>query len=597
MPHSKVAAIVLLALLCVDPAVAAGEPVHGIAMHGAPKLAAGFQHFPYVNPSAPKGGRLVLGAQGTFDSLNPFTYKGVTPGNVREYVFESLMARSADEPFTLYGLIAKSVEVPEDRSSITFHLDERARFSDGTPITPEDVIFSHALLKEKGWPYHRSHYSKVAKAEKIDANSVRFTFDAPGDREIPLILALLPVLPKHKLDAETFERTTLEPPVGSGPYVISKVDVGRSITYSRNPDWWARDLPVSRGRFNFDEIRVEYFRDASSLFEAFKAGDIEVRPEDDPGRWIEGYDFPAVRDGRVIKREFDTQLPSGMPALVFNTRRPLFADPRVRRAFIFLFDAEWINRSLFDGAYQRTQSFFERSELSSHGRPADATERALLAPFAQYVKPEVLDGTYSLPATDGTGNSRDNLRTALELLTQAGYKMEGGRLLKGGEPLTFEFLAQTRQQERVMLSYARTLERLGIGLTIRLVDTAQYWSRLKNFDFDMIQWTWSASLSPGNEQINRWSSKAAAIEGSLNYPGVENPAVDAMIGALLEARTQRDFVSAVRAFDRVLISGDYVIPLFYLPKVWVAHWSQLRFPDTPPLGGFDLDTWWRQAPQ
>jgi peptide/nickel transport system substrate-binding protein len=319
---------------------------------------------------------------------------------------------------------------------------------------------------------------------------------------------------------------------------------------------------------------------------------VDVRPEDEPGRWIEGYNFPAVADGRILKREFATHLPSGMSALVFNTRRAVFADPRVRRAFIALFDAEWINRSLFNGVYKRTQSFFARSELSSHGRAADARERALLAPFAQYVKPEVLDGTFSLPATDGSGENRANLRAAYELLTEAGYKLEGGRLVKDGHPLSFEFLAQTRQQERLMLSYARTLERLGIVARIRQVDASQYWSRLKTFDFDMIHWTWSASLSPGNEQINRWTAKAADIEGSLNYPGVRNPAADAMIEALLKASSQEDFTAAVRAFDRVLMSGDYVIPLFHLPKVWVAHWSYLQFPPTHPLGGYDLDAWW-----
>jgi len=596
MPHSRTFLALLLACLLAVPAAAA-EPVHGIAMHGTPTLPAGFAHFPYVNLAAPKGGRLALGQLGTFDSLNPFIIKGVTPGYLRDYVYDSLMTRGGSEPFTLYGLIAESVEVPDDRSAVTFHLRKEARFSDGAPITPEDVIFSQEVLKEKGWPYFRSHYGKVALAEKTGPRSVRFTFAAAGDREIPLILALMPILPRHKLDAETFDRTTLEPPVGSGPYTVARVDAGRSLSYRRNPDWWARDLPVARGRFNFDEIRIDYFRDAASLFEAFKAGQIDVRPEDEPGRWAEGYNFPAATDGRVVKREFDTQLPSGMSALAFNTRRPMFADPRVRRAFILLLDAEWINRSLFNGVYRRTQSFFERSELSSSGRPADAREKALLAPFAQYVKPEVLDGTYRLPVTDGSGDNRASLQAAHKLLLEAGYEPKGGRLVKGGQPLALEFLAQTRQQERLMLSFARTLERLGITLSIRQVDTAQYWSRLKSFDFDIIQWNWSASLSPGNEQINRWSSKAADIEGSLNYPGVKNPAADAMIEALLQADTVEDFTSAVRAFDRVLMSGDYVIPLFFLPKVWVAHWSQLRFPEVKPLGGFDLDTWWSEGPR
>jgi peptide/nickel transport system substrate-binding protein len=596
MPHWRSAVALFLACL-LRVSSAAAEPVHGIAMHGAPKHPAGFQHFPYVNPDAPKGGRLVLGTLGTFDSLNAFIIKGVTPGNIREYVYESLMTRGGDEPFTLYGLIAESVEMPEDRSSVTFQLRSEARFSDGTPIAPEDVLFSLALLKEKGWPYHRAHYGKVIDAAKVGTRGVRFTFASAGDREIPLIVALMPILPRHRNDAESFERTTLEPPVGSGPYVVAKVDAGRSITYRRNPEWWGRDLPVSRGRFNFDEIRVEYFRDASSLFEAFKAGEIDVRPEDDPARWIEGYGFAAVQDGRIVKREFTTHLPSGMSALAFNTRRPMFEDVRVRRAFILLFDAEWINRGLFDGAYKRTQSFFERSDLSSHGRPADARERALLAPFATYVKPEVLAGSASLPVSDGSGDSRANLRAASQLLAEAGYEAKGGRLVKGDVPLAFEFLAQTRQQERVMLSYGRTLARLGIGLSIRQVDTPQYWARLKTFDFDMIQWTWSASLSPGNEQVNRWSSVAAGTEGSLNYPGVKNPAADAMIETLLQAHLAEDFTAAVRAFDRVLMSGDYVIPLFHLPTVWVAYRSHLRFPATQPLGGVDLDTWWSQPPR
>jgi peptide/nickel transport system substrate-binding protein len=584
--------LLLASLLVATPAPA--EPAHGIAMHGAPLHPAGFDHFPYANPNAPKRGRVVLGALGTFDSLNPFIIRGVTPPGLREYVFQSLMARSGDEPFTLYGLVADSVDVPEDRGSVTFHINPAARFSDGVPITPEDVLFSYEVLKEKGWPYHRSHYSKVVSAEKIGPGSLRFTFATPGDREIPLILGLLPVLPRHKYDRETFERTSLEPPIGSGPYIVAKVEAARSIVYRRNPNWWARDLPVSRGLFNFDEIRVDFFRDASSLFEAFKAGDIDVRPEDDPNRWLDGYGFDAVRDGRVIKGEFGTELPSGMTALVMNTRRLPFTDARARRAFILLFDGAWINRHLFSGLYKRTQSYFERSYLSASGRAADARERALLAPFAGLVKPEVMEGTFQLPA--GGGNTRGRLREANKLLLEAGYELKGGQLAKDGQPLRIEFLAQSRAQERVMLSYAHTLERLGIGVTIRQVDSAQYYARLKSFDFDMIQWNWSASLSPGNEQINRWSTAAADIEGSLNYAGARNPAADAMIAALLQARSQEDFVTAVRAFDRVLISGDYVVPLFHLPMVWVAYWNRLKFPAVHPLAGFDLDTWWVARP-
>jgi peptide/nickel transport system substrate-binding protein len=598
MPHPACAVILAVALafsLGLRAAPAAAEPVHALAMHGAPRHGPGFTHFPYVNPDAPRGGRLVLGQLGSFDSLNPFIIKGVSASKVRDYVYESLLARSGDEAFTLYGLIAESIELPPDRAYVVFHLRKEARFADGRPITPEDVLFSHAVLKEKGYPYHRSHYGKVAKAEKVGELSVRFTFKATGDREVPLLLGLMPILPSHKLDADSFERTTLEPPLGSGPYRVAQVDPGRAIVYRRNPDWWARGLPVTRGRFNFDEIRIEYFRDESSLFEAFKAGAIDLRIEEDPTRWVDGYRFAAVADGRVVKRELEVQVPSAMTALAFNTRRAPFHDQRVRRAFILMFDAEWINRNLFNGLYQRTQSYFERSYLSSHGRRADAFELDLLAPFRDLVRPEVLDGTFRLPVTDGSGDNRANLAAAFKLLTEAGYKLEGGRLVKDGVPLKVEFLAQTRSQERLTLSFGRTLARLGIELAIRQVDSAQYEARKRAFDFDMVQATWQGSLSPGNEQINRWSSRLADVEGSLNLVGARSPAADAMIDALLRAEREADFIAAVRAFDRVLVSGDYAIPLFFLPKAWLAHRRHLKLPSTAPLAGFDIDTWWSEG--
>jgi peptide/nickel transport system substrate-binding protein len=566
-----------------------------MAMHGAPQLLPEFAHFPYVNPDAPKGGRLRLGALGSFDSLNPFIVKGVTPPGLREYVFESLMARSQDEPFTLYGLLAESIELPEDRSSITFHLRPEARFSDGNPVTAEDVLFSHALLRDKGWPYHRSYYSKVARAEAVGARSVRFTFQSGGDREIPLILGLMPVLPRHRFSsAEDFERTTLEPVVGSGPYVVDHLEPGRFIAYRRNLDHWAKNLPAIRGRYNFDEIRYEFFRDVSALFEAFKSGQIDVRLEDDPSRWAEGYQFPAVEDGRVVKREFDTGLPAGMSALVFNTRRPLFADPRIRRALVLAFDFDWINRSLYHGLYVRTESFFQRSALSATGWPASDAERALLHPFAKDIRADMLDGRFRLPRAEAQGDHREALREALALLREAGYQLEGQALVHEGTgaAFTFEFLASTRAQERLMLSFAKTLERIGIRVQIRQVDSAQYWSRLKSFDFDMIQWTWGASLSPGNEQLNRWSTPSADTPGSLNYAGVKSQAADAMIEALLAAQTRKDFTAAVRALDRVLLSGDYVIPLFHVPRQWVAYWSHLRTPERTSLFGVDFDTWW-----
>lgn len=578
------------------------QPQHAIAMHGSAKHAPGFTHFPYVDPQAPKGGRVTLGYLGSFDSLNPYIIRGVSPPSLRELVFESLLARSGDEPFSLYGLIAETIEVAPDRSAITFNLNPAARFSDGTPVTPEDVIFSHAVLKVKGFPYHRAHYGKVRSATITGPRSVRFTFapikDEKGadvvDREMPLILGLMPVLPRHKLSLETFEQTSLEAPVGSGPYVVGHVDAGRSITYRRNRDWWGRELPVSRGRFNFDEVRIEFFRDIATLFEAFKTGEIDVRPEDDPARWIEGYGFPAVTEGRVLKRELTTSLPSGMTALVLNGRRDAFKDARVRRAFLLMFDGEWINRSLYSGAFRRTRSFFDRSYLAAAGRPADARERALLAPFPGAVKPDVLEGTYVLPTTSGSGDDRANLQAAFRLLKEAGYVQAGRQLVKDGVPLKVELLAANRQQERLMVGYTRTLERLGVTASVRQVDAAQYFARLRTYDYDIMQWNWSASLSPGNEQVNRWSSRSADIEGSLNYAGVKNAAADAMIEAMLNATNEEDFTAAVRAFDRVLISGDYVVPLFHLPAAWVAHWSHLKLPATLPLAGYDLDSWWTE---
>jgi peptide/nickel transport system substrate-binding protein len=374
--------------------------------------------------------------QGSYDSLNPLIVKGVSADGIREYLYESLLARAYDEPFTLYGLIAESVETPPDRSFVEFTLNPKAKFSDGTPITVEDVIFSHAVLRDHGRPNHRSYYKKVAKVEKTGERKVRFTFDGSGDREMPLIMGLMPVLPSHLFTAETFDKTTLEPPIGSGPYVIDKVDPGKSITYKRDPNYWGRDLPVNRGLYNFDEIRFDYYRDAGSMFEAFKSGLVQLRNEDDPTRWTEGYDFPALREGRVIREALPVETPAGMSALVFNTRRPPFADPRARQALIKLFDFEWVNRTLYHSQYARTQSYFARSELSSHGRPADATERALLAPYRDAVKPAIMDGDFAFPVSDGTGQNREGRIEALKLLEEAGYTLKDGTLVDAetGEP-------------------------------------------------------------------------------------------------------------------------------------------------------------------
>lgn len=590
--------LLLAGLFTVSSSVAA-EPVHAIAMHGTPLLAEGFTSFPYARPDAPKGGRLRLGMQGSFDSVNPLIVKGEKVSGVREFAVESLMSRGLDEPFTLYGLLAERVEVPEDRTSITFYLNPKAAFADGAPVTADDVIFSFELLRDKGVPtIHRAHYKKVISTERISDRVVRMNMDGQ-DRELPLILGLMPVLPKHKIDPTTFDQSTLIPLLGSGPYQVSRIDPGRSITYKRNSNYWGRDLPVSQGRFNFDEIRYDYYRDASILLEAFKTGQIDVRLDDDPTMWAKTGSFAAAKDGRVAREEMPTGSPAGMNALVMNSRRPQLADPRVRQALILLFDFEWINGTLYDGRYKRTQSYFERSYLASTGRPADAREQELLVPFADKVKPEVMDGTFHMPVSDGAGFNRANTRRALELFQEAGYELRGDRLVRKdtGAVYGFEILVTKGGSERLMLAYIAGLRSIGIRAELRSIDSTQLVGRINTFDFDIIMQTWQQSLSPGNEQWGRFGSTAAQSKGSRNYAGVDNPAVDAMITALLTAKDPDGFTSAVRALDRVLISGDYVIPLFHVPSEWVSSWKRVQHPEKIPLAGYNVDTWWAEPPK
>jgi peptide/nickel transport system substrate-binding protein len=592
---ARLSALLLAAAeLCAQLPPAAAAPIHAIAMHGEPKYPASFKHFDYVNPDAPKGGSVAFGVLGSFDSVNPLIIKGNAAPGMRELVYESLLGRANDEPFSLYGLLAESIDVPEDRSSVTFILAAEARFSDGRPVTVADVIFSLELLREKGRPNHRSYYSKVDKIEQLGERAVKLTFKADSGWEMPLIMGLMPVLPMHAVDPTKFEITSFAPAIGSGPYVVASVDAGNSITYRRDPNYWGRDLPINRGRFNFDEIRYDFYRDGNGMFEAFKKGLFQFTTESDPGRWAREYDFPAVADGRVVKQSFDVGVPAGMSGLVFNTRRPFFADRRVREAVILLFDFEWQNKNLHHGLYERTQSYFDGSELSSHGRPADGREKLLLAQFPEAVSAEAMNGTLTQPATDGSGRDRGNLRRALQLLAEAGYELKDGKLVNTTtkQPAAFELLALTRDQERLFLTFARDLLKAGIQVSIRQVDSAQYQSRKTSFDFDMLQNSWPVSLSPGNEQNNRWSSEAADAEGSLNYPGVKNPAVDAMIAALLAAKGREEFVAAVRALDRVLLSGAYVVPLYHLPSQWVAYWTKLHHPEVTPLYGPQIDCWW-----
>ncbi len=568
-------------------------PKHGIAMHGTPKYPADFTRFDYVNPRAPKGGQIKLASIGGFDSLNPMIVRGSAAAGIRWHVFESLMARSYDEPFSLYGLIAQTIEVPEDRSWVEFTLRPEARFSDGKPITTDDVIFSVETLRDHGRPNHRYYYGKVAKLEKTGLRAVRMTFTEEGDREMPLIMGLMPILPKHVYEGQDFNATGLKPMIGSGPYRIGKVEPGASISFVRDTNYWGKDVPAMRGHNNFDTIRYDYFRDANASFEAFKAGDYTMRMEDDPTRWATGYDVPPVKDGRIIRERIKMGTPSGMRALVFNARRDVFADVRTRKALSLMFDFQWINKNLFHNLYTRTQSFYDNSELSSAGRPANERERELLAPFMDWVNADIMARGYQAPRTDGTGRNRAQMRDALALLEQAGYVVQDAKLVNAetGAPFAFEVLVASPEDERLALTFARNLERLGIEAKIRNVDSSQYQQRRQTYDYDMIFNFWSASLSPGNEQSFYWGGDSADTDGTRNYMGVKSPAVDAMIAAMLEAREREDFVAAVRALDRVLLSGHYVIPLYHASDQWVARWQDLEHPQIQP-NFVRFDTWW-----
>jgi peptide/nickel transport system substrate-binding protein len=588
--------LALTIALTIDAGSLSAEESYAIAMHGAPALPADFSHMPYANPDAPKGGRLVQGFLGTFDSLNPLIVRGLAVQQIRGFVVESLMARGNDEAFTLYGLLAKTVETDDARSYVTFHLDPRARFSDGQPVLAEDVLFSWALLRDKGRPNHRQYYSKVVKAEAPDPHTVRFDLEGANDRELPLILGLMPVLPKHAVDVATFEETSMSPPVGSGPYRVSAVKPGASVTLTRNPDYWGRDLPVNRGLWNFDEIRLDFYREANGQFEAFKRGLYDFRVETEPLRWHDGYDFPAVRNGEVIRDTIKTGLPQPSEFLVFNTRRLVFSDIRVRQALTLLFDFEWINRSYFFGLYGRTASFFAGSELSAYARAADDRERELLKPFAAHLRADILDGSYRLPVTDSSGRDRATLRSALTLLSEAGYDLDGTVLRQRSTkaPLTLEILVTTRDQERIALAYMRDLKRAGIEASVRAIDAVQFDQRRLGFEFDMIQNRWDQSLSPGNEQSFYWGSEAADNQGTRNYMGAKDPAIDALIAAMLEAREHPAFVSAVRALDRVLMSGFYAIPLFNVREQWIARWNRIERPAATALTGYLPETWWQK---
>ncbi|NKN37695.1 ABC transporter substrate-binding protein [Agrobacterium sp. a22-2] len=580
--------------------LAQAEPVHGIAMHGEAALPADFTHFPYVDPDVKKGGNIAYGVVGTFDALNPFVLKGMRTtargmwdpeyGNL---FYETLMQRSSDEPFSLYGLLAESVEWDDARSFVQFNLNPKARWHDGQPVTPEDVIFSFNLLQEKGRPPYNRRLTVVDKLEKVGEHSVRFTFNDKANRETPLILAMgSPILPKHAIDPETFEQTSLAVPVGSGPYKIKSISPGEKIVYARDPDYWGKDIPTKVGFDNYDEISVTYFLQDSTLFEAFKKGDVDIYPEGDASHWTRAYDFPAAKSGDVVRETFQPGLPSGMLGFVFNLRRPIFADETVREALTLALDFEWMNKNMFGGAFKRTQSYWQNSKLGAYGNPADQRELALLGPAKDRIDPAILAGTYQMPVADGSGADRKILRESVGLLAKAGYTIKGGKMVDGaGKPLAFEVMTQTPSQEKMALAYQRALALIGIGMSIRTVDDAQYQARSNSFDYDVIIKAYPSSLSPGAEQVQRWHSSSRDNQGSFNYAGVADPDIDRMIDALVNARSDEDFQASVRALDRLLVNGHYVVPLYHIGEQWVARWTRIGRPETTPLYGYQLPVW------
>jgi peptide/nickel transport system substrate-binding protein len=594
MPSSAFQRISLVAsILGLMSVIAQAEPKHGIAMHGEPALAADFKSLPYANPDAPQGGTLRQAVTGTFDSLNPFIVKGSAAKDVRTFVFESLLTRNLAEPFSLYGLLAESIDASDDRQSFTFRLRPEAKFSDGSPLTTADVMFSMETLRDKGRPNYKNSYSKVTKVETPDEHTLVFTQEA-GDRELPLIVGLMPILSKKSWEGRTFENTTLDALIGSGPYVIADVKPGESISYKKNPDYWGKNLPVGKGLWNFDTVRFDYFKDANSAFEAFKKGDADVRTEGDAVRWTTGYDFPAVKDGKVTLEKVDQRTPAPASGFAFNTRRKLFENRDVREALAMAFDFEWANANLFSNAFHRTYGYFGGSELSSQGTPADAAELAVLGDAANSLPPTALDGTYLLPVSDGSGRDRKILRTVVDKLAKAGWSIKDGAMMNTvGEPFAFTMTIQNKDQEKIALHYQRTLRTIGIKAEVRTVDPAQFTALQKTYDYDMIPVTWFNSLSPGNEQKLYFGSTGKTTEGTRNYPGIADPAVDAAIEKLLQAKSREDLVAAARAEDRLLVSGHYIVPFYDAGGQWVARWNTIGRPDAQPLQGFEATTLWR----
>ncbi|MGH1485487.1 MAG: extracellular solute-binding protein [Cellvibrionaceae bacterium] len=568
---------------------------HAIAMHGEPKYSANFKRFEYTSADAKKGGMMRFFGTGTFDSLNEYIAKG----NAAEHlglIYDSLTVQSLDEPFTKYGLLAHTVEYPEDRSWIIFHMRPEAYFHDKQAITAEDVVFSFNLLMEKGNPAYKFFYGDVEKVESLGPHKVKFSFKTNENRELVLSVGDLPVFPKHFWVDKEFDQSSLEVPLGSGPYKIEDIDAGRNITYARVNNYWAKDLAVNQGFYNFDRISIDYYRDQNVAVEALKAGEYDYRWENSSKFWATAYDIPAVNNGHLIQKEIPHKANSGIQAFIFNLRKPIFQDIELRKAMSYAFDFEWSNKALFYGAYQRSYSFFTNSEFAATGLP-DEKELALLLPYKEQLPDTIFNNVYTPHKTDGSGRNRPSLRIAKKILDDAGYKVVKNQLYNANkQPIKFEIMLASPGFERIVNPFIKSLKKLGIIANIRLVDTSQYINRTRNFDFDMRVYVFRQSESPGNEQLNFWGSEAASMQGSSNIIGVKNPVVDQLINGIINSKERDDLVVATRALDRVLLHHHYVIPQWYKPSNRIAHWNKFGIPDTVPI--YDryyrtgVFTWW-----
>lgn len=586
-------AILLTFLLLFSvPAYADVVNAHGVALHGEPKYPADFKHLDYVNPDAPKGGEIRMAVIGGFDTLNAYILKGEQAAGLGN-VYETLMESTNDEPNSAYGLIAESISFPDDRSWVTFKIRKEAKFNDGTPVTVDDVIWSFNTLKTKGHPFYRSYYREVAKVEKTGPQEVKFTFTKPDNRELPMILGQLPILPEHDWVKRKFEETTLEKPIGSGPYQIENFEAGRTITYSRVKNWWGANLPINVGRYNFDRVRYDYYRDQTVAHEAFLAGKWDFKLENVAKSWATAYNAPVVKDGLVKKEDIKNQLPAGMQSFAYNTRRPIFQDIKVREALAYAFDFEWSNKSLAFGAYHRTASYYENSDLAAHGMPS-AEELKILEPYRGQIPERVFTQEYQPPKTDGSGNNRENMRKAQDLLKEAGWTLKDNHLVNAkGEPFKFEILIDSPMFERWIQPMMRNLEKLGITADLRIVDSAQYQNRLNDFAFDMIIQVFPQSLSPGNEQLDNWGSAKADVPGSRNICGIKDKVIDALTDKLIHAKDRVELQNITKALDRVLLWNFFVIPQWHTNTYRLAYWDIFGRPAiNPPYGLPVTETWW-----